>query len=282
MGVHTGPVVFRDGDYYGRTVIVASRVTDRIGPSEVVLTEEAVAEVTLARPGVRTARRGEPERGGRAGAPLPRADVALVAARQASRSFTLEPVRSTAPEYTRPASGISRAVEPIESTSAATTSSAVAEPSEIRTGIASADENGTIDAMRDSVEFGSLVAPSEMKNDARISRLSGTIDVLQLLHPRDQRTRNREQRRVEREPQHEPPDRERAPFRARVPGSRWRPVTRREHDAVRRDHASWSNPSAPIPRILPASSCRARIVDSRISTTRDAFSSITPVATQTP
>ncbi len=45
MGVHTGPVVFRDGDYYGRTVIVASRVTDRIGPSEVVLTEEAVAEV---------------------------------------------------------------------------------------------------------------------------------------------------------------------------------------------------------------------------------------------
>ena len=45
MGVHTGPVVFRDGDYYGRTVIVASRVTDRIGPSEVVLTEDAVAEV---------------------------------------------------------------------------------------------------------------------------------------------------------------------------------------------------------------------------------------------
>ena len=45
MGVHIGPVVFRDGDFYGRTVIVASRVTDRIGPSEVVLTQEAVAEV---------------------------------------------------------------------------------------------------------------------------------------------------------------------------------------------------------------------------------------------
>jgi adenylate cyclase len=44
MGVHTGPVVFRDGDFYGRTVIVASRITDRIGPSEVVLTEEAVAD----------------------------------------------------------------------------------------------------------------------------------------------------------------------------------------------------------------------------------------------
>jgi len=46
MGVHVGPVVFRDGDYYGRTVIVASRVADRIGPSEVVLTGEAVAEVS--------------------------------------------------------------------------------------------------------------------------------------------------------------------------------------------------------------------------------------------
>jgi class 3 adenylate cyclase len=46
MGVHVGPVVFRDGDYYGRTVIVASRVADRIGPSEVVLTGDAVAEVT--------------------------------------------------------------------------------------------------------------------------------------------------------------------------------------------------------------------------------------------
>ncbi|MEP6973567.1 MAG: adenylate/guanylate cyclase domain-containing protein, partial [Actinomycetota bacterium] len=46
MGVHIGPVVFRDGDYYGRTVIVASRVADRIGPSEVVLTAEAVQGVT--------------------------------------------------------------------------------------------------------------------------------------------------------------------------------------------------------------------------------------------
>ena len=46
MGVHVGPVIFRDGDYYGRTVIVAARVTDRIGPSQVVLTADAVAEVT--------------------------------------------------------------------------------------------------------------------------------------------------------------------------------------------------------------------------------------------
>ena len=47
-------------------------------------------------------------------------------------------------------------------------------------------------------------------------------------------------------------------------------------------HTSCRSPSVPIPAILPASSCRARIDDRRISTTRDAFSSITPVATQTP
>ncbi len=37
-----------------------------------------------------------------------------------------------------------------------------------------------------------------------------------------------------------------------------------------------------MPAILPASNCRGRIAESRISTTRDAFSSITPVATHTP
>ena len=45
MGVHAGPVVFRDGDYFGATVITAARVADRIGPGEVVLTAEAVAQV---------------------------------------------------------------------------------------------------------------------------------------------------------------------------------------------------------------------------------------------
>jgi adenylate cyclase len=45
MGVHAGPVVFRDGDYFGGTVITAARVADRIGPGEVVLTAAAVAQV---------------------------------------------------------------------------------------------------------------------------------------------------------------------------------------------------------------------------------------------
>jgi adenylate cyclase len=46
MGVHVGPVVFRDGDYYGRTVIVAARVTDLIGPAQVVLTGDALSQVS--------------------------------------------------------------------------------------------------------------------------------------------------------------------------------------------------------------------------------------------
>jgi len=46
MGVHVGQAVFRDGDYYGRTVIVAARVTDVIDPTDVVLTADAVAEIS--------------------------------------------------------------------------------------------------------------------------------------------------------------------------------------------------------------------------------------------
>ena len=51
----------------------------------------------------------------------------------------------------------------------------MAAPSEIRTGMANADENGTIDTITESVELGSLVAPIARKNDTRITRLSGTM-----------------------------------------------------------------------------------------------------------
>jgi adenylate cyclase len=44
FGMHVGPVIFRDGDYFGRTVNIASRVTDRAGPGQVVATAEAARE----------------------------------------------------------------------------------------------------------------------------------------------------------------------------------------------------------------------------------------------
>jgi class 3 adenylate cyclase len=43
VGLSSGPVVFRDGDYFGRAVNMASRITDYARPSEVLLSE-AVAE----------------------------------------------------------------------------------------------------------------------------------------------------------------------------------------------------------------------------------------------
>jgi adenylate cyclase len=42
VGVNAGPVVFRDGDYFGRTVNVASRIAGRAGPGEVLASEAAV------------------------------------------------------------------------------------------------------------------------------------------------------------------------------------------------------------------------------------------------
>jgi adenylate cyclase len=44
MGVSSGPVIYRDGDYFGRTVNVAARVTDYARPGEVLVTADAVVE----------------------------------------------------------------------------------------------------------------------------------------------------------------------------------------------------------------------------------------------
>ena len=40
VGINVGPVIFRDGDYFGRTVNIAARVADRASPGQVVVTEE--------------------------------------------------------------------------------------------------------------------------------------------------------------------------------------------------------------------------------------------------
>lgn len=39
MGVHTGPAIARDGDWYGRTVNVASRLCSVAGGGEVLISE---------------------------------------------------------------------------------------------------------------------------------------------------------------------------------------------------------------------------------------------------
>jgi adenylate cyclase len=48
IGVQAGPVVFRDGDVYGRTVNIAARLADRAQAGEVLTSREAVEQVDLA------------------------------------------------------------------------------------------------------------------------------------------------------------------------------------------------------------------------------------------
>jgi adenylate cyclase len=42
VGLHAGPVIFQDGDYYGQTVNVASRIADYARPGEVLVSQEVV------------------------------------------------------------------------------------------------------------------------------------------------------------------------------------------------------------------------------------------------
>jgi adenylate cyclase len=44
VGLHAGPVVFQDGDYFGRTVNLAARIAGHAGPGQVLVTDQVVAE----------------------------------------------------------------------------------------------------------------------------------------------------------------------------------------------------------------------------------------------
>lgn len=44
VGLHAGPVLFQEGDYFGRTVNIASRIADYARPGEVLVTQEVVDE----------------------------------------------------------------------------------------------------------------------------------------------------------------------------------------------------------------------------------------------
>ena len=45
VGIHAGPIVYRDGDYFGRTVNLAARVADKAGPGEVFVTADVLDAV---------------------------------------------------------------------------------------------------------------------------------------------------------------------------------------------------------------------------------------------
>ena len=47
VGIHAGPVVFQDGDYFGRTVNIAARIAEYARPGEVLATQEVVDATDL-------------------------------------------------------------------------------------------------------------------------------------------------------------------------------------------------------------------------------------------
>ena len=42
VGLHAGPVIFQEGDYYGQTVNVAARIAEYARPGEVIVSQEVV------------------------------------------------------------------------------------------------------------------------------------------------------------------------------------------------------------------------------------------------
>jgi class 3 adenylate cyclase len=46
IGIHTGPVVFQDGDVYGRTVNLASRIASHATGGQVLASEETTRRVS--------------------------------------------------------------------------------------------------------------------------------------------------------------------------------------------------------------------------------------------
>jgi adenylate cyclase len=42
VGIHAGPVVFQDGDYFGRTVNLGARIGEYARPGEVLVSQEVV------------------------------------------------------------------------------------------------------------------------------------------------------------------------------------------------------------------------------------------------
>src|SRR2546423_11879347 len=66
VGLHAGPVLFQEGDYFGQTLNLASRIADYARPGEVLVTREVVEASTDA--GARFTEIGPVELKGVAGA----------------------------------------------------------------------------------------------------------------------------------------------------------------------------------------------------------------------
>ena len=181
----------------------------------------------------------------------------------------------------RPASGISAIAAASVTTNAAAIWAAGASPSAIRAGIVIGAAGGRKEETVASVPSGSCNTAKERKNDDHEDQRERRRDRLQLLLAGDQRAGARERGRVEHVADHEPAERQRGGD-DHVAVHLQRARRGRDRQPQHRDQSSWTNPRTPSPITLPASSWRGRIVASSTSTTREAFSSTTPLATRNP
>ena len=46
IGVNAGPMIYEEGDYFGRTVNIAARIAAQAGPDQVFLGEDVVRHIT--------------------------------------------------------------------------------------------------------------------------------------------------------------------------------------------------------------------------------------------
>ena len=48
VGVNAGPMIYDEGDYFGRTVNIAARIASQAGPDQVFVGEDALPHLTRA------------------------------------------------------------------------------------------------------------------------------------------------------------------------------------------------------------------------------------------
>ena len=80
VGLHAGPVIFQEGDYYGRTVNLAARIASHAGPGE-VLVSQATVDLRAAGGRLHRRRRGRAQGRLRRDAAVPGAPAAVTPGR---------------------------------------------------------------------------------------------------------------------------------------------------------------------------------------------------------
>ena len=70
IGIHAGPVLFQEGDYFGRTVNAASRIADHAGRDQVLVSQDVVDAAAARRRALRPDRPGRAEGPARAARPV--------------------------------------------------------------------------------------------------------------------------------------------------------------------------------------------------------------------